>query len=361
MRTLTRRPLKCDGPPPGWVTSALDHAKQAKVLTLALPVRLLDARAPASSSPSSPASPSPAPASRLELLLGRKKRGVGDGYFNGFGGKLEPGESTSDAALRELLEESGLRAREVAHVGALTFVFDDEPERPWQVHVYAVFAWDGGPYETEEMAPRWFGAAGLPFGRMWADDRFWYPRFVEAAEARLLAARERGKAPRAREGEPAEGEAEEEEEDERAADPAGGAPPTVVSSAPWFEGVFGFRGATREMAWAGLWALEGGGGTAGAAAEDDEQERSAVADEAAADDAGSGERVAPATARGSPCPWLPRAPSATGLAPESLAHLARAAELARLTAAAPPTSWKGWAGARDTSTAAAAAAAAVYI
>ena len=41
------------------------------------------------------------------ILLGRKKRGFGADKYNGFGGKLEAGESFRDCAIRELFEESG--------------------------------------------------------------------------------------------------------------------------------------------------------------------------------------------------------------------------------------------------------------
>jgi len=34
------------------------------------------------------------------ILLGYKKRGFGSGRWNGFGGKVEPGESIEEAAVR---------------------------------------------------------------------------------------------------------------------------------------------------------------------------------------------------------------------------------------------------------------------
>ena len=37
------------------------------------------------------------------ILLGRKKRGFGADKYNGFGGKLDDGESFRDCAIRELL------------------------------------------------------------------------------------------------------------------------------------------------------------------------------------------------------------------------------------------------------------------
>ena len=42
------------------------------------------------------------------ILLGRKRRGMGYGKWNGFGGKIEPGETMRQCACRELFEECGL-------------------------------------------------------------------------------------------------------------------------------------------------------------------------------------------------------------------------------------------------------------
>ena len=41
------------------------------------------------------------------VLLGMKKRGFGVGKWNGFGGKVEPGETVVEAAAREVTEECG--------------------------------------------------------------------------------------------------------------------------------------------------------------------------------------------------------------------------------------------------------------
>ena len=43
------------------------------------------------------------------ILLGRKKRGFGANKYNGFGGKLDDGESFRVCHSRELYEESGLQ------------------------------------------------------------------------------------------------------------------------------------------------------------------------------------------------------------------------------------------------------------
>ena len=46
-----------------------------------------------------------------KVLLGMKKRGFGAGRFNGFGGKVENGESIEEAAKREVVEEVGLNVK----------------------------------------------------------------------------------------------------------------------------------------------------------------------------------------------------------------------------------------------------------
>ena len=58
-----------------------------------------------------------------EILLGMKKRGFGEGRWNGFGGKVEQGESVEEAARRELKEESGVVAEKLEKVGIIEFEY----------------------------------------------------------------------------------------------------------------------------------------------------------------------------------------------------------------------------------------------
>eukprot|EP00741_Cyanophora_paradoxa_P020654 tig00021281_g19935.t1 len=113
------------------------------------------------------------------VLLGQKKRGFGQGFWNGFGGKLEQGETLEQAAHRELYEEAGIKARAMFHRGVLDFDWTDPSfSTPLQVHVFAVHEWDGEPHETEEMKPQWYHEKEIPLDKMWLDDRYWLPLFL---------------------------------------------------------------------------------------------------------------------------------------------------------------------------------------
>lgn len=109
-----------------------------------------------------------------KVLLGMKKRGFGEGRWNGFGGKVEEGETIEAAAKREVEEEVGLRVLEMAEVGTLDFSFA-ESDKELEVHVFTVTDYTGEPRETEEMRPEWFLPTAIPYQEMWPDDEYWLP------------------------------------------------------------------------------------------------------------------------------------------------------------------------------------------
>ena len=113
------------------------------------------------------------------VLLGMKKRGFGEGKWNGYGGKVEPGETIDAAAARELTEESGVVAHKLEKRGVVLQSFVDNPVS-LRFHVYHVDSSkiDGTPVETEEMRPSWFSCDDIPYASMWADDEVWYPLFL---------------------------------------------------------------------------------------------------------------------------------------------------------------------------------------
>jgi len=113
-----------------------------------------------------------------KALLGMKKRGFGKGRWNGFGGKVEAGETIIEGAKREMLEESGLEIEELVERGIIEFDFLDTGKL-LQVHIFEVLRYSGSPVETEEMRPEWFSLDKIPFDNMWADDPFWFPLFLD--------------------------------------------------------------------------------------------------------------------------------------------------------------------------------------
>jgi 8-oxo-dGTP diphosphatase len=111
------------------------------------------------------------------VLLGLKKRGFGRGKYNGFGGKIEPGENARQAAVREIAEEAGLavRTEDLMSAGQVTFFFPASPSFDHDVTLFVATAWRGEPCESEEMRPAWFPVDGLPLHQMWQDDAQWLP------------------------------------------------------------------------------------------------------------------------------------------------------------------------------------------
>jgi len=113
-----------------------------------------------------------------KVLLGMKKRGHGEGKWNGFGGKVEKGEMIEEAARREMKEESGVEIKEMDKLGIVEFVYQDGSGN-MEVHIFRAKEFKGSPVESEEMKPKWFNVNELPFDQMWPDDKYWFPLFLK--------------------------------------------------------------------------------------------------------------------------------------------------------------------------------------
>jgi 8-oxo-dGTP diphosphatase len=112
-----------------------------------------------------------------QILLIRKKRGLGAGKINGPGGRLEKGETALQAAIRETQEEIGVTPTDLGHVGELFFQFLDG----YKLHV-AVFAAEdcvGELRETDEATPIWTDIDKIPYHDMWEDDAHWLPLLLK--------------------------------------------------------------------------------------------------------------------------------------------------------------------------------------
>jgi 8-oxo-dGTP pyrophosphatase MutT (NUDIX family) len=115
-----------------------------------------------------------------QVLLAMKKRGFGEGKWNGVGGKVEGEESIEAAMIRETEEEIGVTPTSYEKVGDIRFeeFFKGEPTI-MHVHVFVAMSWNGEPTESEEMKPEWFHVDAIPYDEMWSDDPYWLPIVIE--------------------------------------------------------------------------------------------------------------------------------------------------------------------------------------
>lgn len=107
-----------------------------------------------------------------KVLLGMKKRGHGEGYWNGFGGKRGENETMIESALREIEEEAGIIPTDLKEIGTIDFSI-------FETYVYTFSEFKGKPAETEEMQPKWFDIDKLPYSKMWEGDKIWFPLVLD--------------------------------------------------------------------------------------------------------------------------------------------------------------------------------------
>jgi 8-oxo-dGTP diphosphatase len=111
-----------------------------------------------------------------QVLLMRKKRGLGAGKINAPGGRIEPGEAAPAAAIRETQEEVGITPHDPVFLGELSFQFVDG----YSIHcsIFRSDAHSGLMMETDEADPFWCDLNQVPFHEMWKDDPIWFPKVV---------------------------------------------------------------------------------------------------------------------------------------------------------------------------------------
>lgn len=125
-----------------------------------------------------------------KICLARKKRKIGVGLLNGYGGSIEGEETAPEAARRELRDECGVEVEleDFMHAGTVTFhnTLADGTTCIVKCEVFFVEKFSGEPKESEEMGPpAWFPTTDIPYAHMMAADPGWIPALITGHRATI--------------------------------------------------------------------------------------------------------------------------------------------------------------------------------
>ncbi|MBD3328885.1 NUDIX domain-containing protein [Candidatus Dojkabacteria bacterium] len=118
------------------------------------------------------------------ICMGMKTRGLGEGRWNGAGGKVGDrpeiaDETVREACVREVKEEFGVIITEFKKAGMLEFQIEGEQEIV-DGHVFVATKWKGKLTDSEEMNKvHWFQVDEIPYDKMWVTDAHWLPYLIE--------------------------------------------------------------------------------------------------------------------------------------------------------------------------------------
>jgi 8-oxo-dGTP diphosphatase len=114
----------------------------------------------------------------LMLHRNKKENDYHKGKWNGLGGKAEAGESPEECAIRELYEESGLKAKKMQMKGFITFpMFDGIND--WHVFLFTVSEFEGELIECNEGHLEWVPDDKLTELNLWEGDKIFIPWLFE--------------------------------------------------------------------------------------------------------------------------------------------------------------------------------------
>lgn len=108
-----------------------------------------------------------------QVLLIMKKKGFGQGRWNGPGGKVKPGETPEQATIREVGEETGFKPTNLINLGYIEFIWPHKPENNQVCHIFITKNFSGQLCECEECLPQWWDIDKIPLDQMWPDDIYW--------------------------------------------------------------------------------------------------------------------------------------------------------------------------------------------
>jgi len=104
----------------------------------------------------------------------KKQNDMHAGKWNGLGGKLLPGETPEECAIREIKEESGLCAQNPRLRGVLTFPAFNQNE-DWYCFLFLITEFRGKLTESLEGYLKWIPNSELHNLNLWEGDRIFLP------------------------------------------------------------------------------------------------------------------------------------------------------------------------------------------
>jgi 8-oxo-dGTP diphosphatase len=104
----------------------------------------------------------------------KKENDMHQGKWNGLGGKLEPGETPEECAIREVFEEAGLLVSNPELKGLITFpAFSDEED--WYTFLFVITEFEGALIDSPEGKLEWINDEDLMALNLWEGDRIFLP------------------------------------------------------------------------------------------------------------------------------------------------------------------------------------------
>ena len=107
-----------------------------------------------------------------------QNRGFGKGHWNFPGGKIEQAETPIRCAIRETLEETGVKVSGLTDPCIFKFYVEGRG-LDFIVHMFSPKAFSGTPKSTSEGEVKWVKTDKIPFHQMWDRDKYWVPLILQ--------------------------------------------------------------------------------------------------------------------------------------------------------------------------------------